>query len=249
MTTTSDSYKIELTNIYSGPLDLLLYLVKKDEIAIHEISIARVTEQYLQYIELLQILDVNIASEFLVMAATLMHVKSRSLLPPSEDVENEDDEDDPKFELIQQLLEYKKYKDLAVKLGEKEDEASKKFSRPKIDLFKNEKNDIALELGEVSVWDLLDKFSNLMKQTLLSEPSVIKDDDKPVSRYMDELMGKVGNSSSICFHDLFVDLRTKMAMIGFFLALLELVRMKKLKVYQESDFNEIKISKHLEEVA
>ncbi|MGR3319990.1 MAG: segregation and condensation protein A [Candidatus Anammoxibacter sp.] len=249
MQTSNESYKIELANIYSGPLDLLLYLVKKNEIAIHEISISRVTEQYLQYIELLQKLDVNIASEFLVMAATLMHVKSRSLLPPSEDVENEEDEDDPKFELIQQLLEYKKYKDLAAKLGEKEEEASKKFSRPKIDFFKEDKNDIALEIGDVSVWDLLDKFSNLMKETLMDEPSVIKDEDKPVSRYMDELMDKVDNSPSICFHDLFVDLRTKMAMIGFFLALLELVRMKKLKVYQESVFNEIKISKHLEEIA
>ncbi|MGR3219956.1 MAG: segregation and condensation protein A [Candidatus Anammoxibacter sp.] len=248
MTTTTDCYKIDLANIYSGPLDLLLYLVKKDEIAIHEISISRVTEQYLQYIELLQILDVNVASEFLVMAASLMYTKSRSLLPLSTDAKNEEDEDDPKFELIQQLLEYKKYKDLAAKLGEKEDITSKKFSRPKIDYFKEDKNEVDLELGDISVWDLLDKFSKLMKDTLLNEPTLITDEDKPISKYMDELMGKVGSSASICFHDLFADLKTKMAMIGFFLALLELVRMRKLKVRQDSGFSEIKILKHLESI-
>ena len=109
MNLNNNDYKVELTNIYSGPLDLLLYLVKKEEIAIHEIAISRITEQYLHYIEVLQLLDVNIASDFLLMAATLMHIKSHSLLPANEEMECED-EDDPRFELIKQLLEYKNTK-------------------------------------------------------------------------------------------------------------------------------------------
>lgn len=248
MEITKDDYKVNLTDIYSGPLDLLLYLVKKDEITIHEISIAKITEQYLEYIELLQMLDVNIASEFLVMAATLMYIKSHSLLPATEILED-DDEDDPRFELIQQLLEYKKYKDLALALNNKRDEVSKRFTRPKINFVKENEDDLTLELGNVSIWDLLDKFSNLMKQTLLDEPSLIKDDDKPVSKYMDELMVKIQDSSSIYFHDLFNNIQNRMAMLGYFLALLELVRLKKLRVQQEATFDRIKISNNLEPVS
>ena len=245
MEITKDGYKVDLTDIYSGPLDLLLYLVKKDEITIHEISISKITEQYLEYIELLQMLDVNIAAEFLVMAATLMHIKSHSLLPTTETLED-DDENDPQFELIQQLLEYKKYKDLALALNDKRDEVSKKFARPKINFVNENEDDLTLDLGNVSIWDLLEKFSNLMKQTLLDEPSLIKDDDKPVSKYMDELIFKIQNTSNIYFHDLFNNAQSRMAMLGYFLALLELVRLKKLKVQQEATFDRIKISNNLE---
>lgn len=246
METIKDDYKVELTDIYSGPLDLLLYLVKKDEIAIHEISITRITEQYSQYVELLQMLDVNIASEFLVMAATLMYIKSHSLLPSIKDIET-DDEDDPRFELIKQLLEYKRYKDMALELEKKRGEEAKRFSRPATVFSKENEDETALELSDISVWDLFDKFSNLIKQTLMNEPSLIKDDDKPISKYMDELMIKINNSASIYFHNLFVNLRSRMAMIGFFLALLELVRLKKVKVWQEASFDRIRISRHNDE--
>ncbi len=238
----NDSYKVELKDIFSGPLDLLLYLVKKEEIEIHEISISKIAEQYMHYIELLKMLDVNIAADFLVTAATLMHIKSHSLLPVTEGLEV-DEEEDPRFELIKQLLEYKRYKDLALKLGEKGDEASKKYSRPKIDLTKMSADEPALDLNEVSVWDLFEKFSNLMKETLQEKHTFISDEDKPISEYMDDLLQKFGNETTTYFHSLFAGLKSKTTMIGLFLALLELVRQKKLKVEQDTRYEEIKITK------
>ncbi len=243
----NNNYKVELTNIYSGPLDLLLYLVKKEEIAIHEIAISRITEQYLRYIEVLQMLDVNIASDFLLMAATLMQIKSHALLPVNEDMEY-DEEDDPKFELIRQLLEYKRYKDLASQLDEKRKETAKKAPRPKVAIFVDEKeDDIILELNDVTVWDLVNKFSDMIKQTLLNEPTLIKDDNKPISAYMDDLMVKIDNLPFVYFHNLFEGMDNRIAAISFFLALLELIRLNRLKVQQESTFDKIRISKYLKD--
>ena len=243
----NNDYKVELTNIYSGPLDLLLYLVKKEEIAIHEIAISRITEQYLHYIEVLQMLDVNIASDFLLMAATLMHIKSHSLLPANEEMEC-DDEDDPKFELIRQLLEYKRYKDLASQLSEKRLETAKKAPRPKIDIPIDEKDDdLILELNDVTVWDLVNKFSDMIKQTLLNEPTLIKDDNKPISAYMDDLMVRIDDVPFVYFHNLFEGANNRTAAISFFLALLELIRLNRLKIQQETAFDNIRISKYLTE--
>jgi len=243
----NNNYKVELTNIYSGPLDLLLYLVKKEEIAIHEIAISRITEQYLHYIEVLQMLDVNIASDFLLMAATLMQIKSHALLPVNEDMEC-DDEDDPKFELIRQLLEYKRYKDLASQLDEKRKETAKKTPRPKVAIFIDQKeDDIILELNDLTVWDLVNKFSDMIKQTLLNEPTLIKDDNKPISAYMDDLMVKIDNVPFVYFHNLFEGMNNKVAAISFFLALLELIRLNRLKVQQDSTFDKIRISKYLKD--
>lgn len=243
-----DNYKVELSNIFSGPMDLLLYLVKKEEVAIYEISIARITCQYMQHLELLQLLDVNLSSEFLVIAATLMQIKSRSLLPVSENIE-EDEEDDPKFELIKHLLEYKKYKDMSLKLEDKGDEIGKRFSRPKINLNKNYNNDLEFELTDIGVWDLYEKFFNLMKQTLSEKLSIIKDDDKSVAEYMKELITRVNNETNIYFDDLFTGLNNKWMMLGFFLALLELARLKKIRFEQDISFERIKICKKDDQAA
>lgn len=244
METNNKGYKVELKNIYSGPLDLLLYLIKKDEVAIHEIAISRITEQYIQYLEILQCLDVNIASEFLVTAATLMQIKAKSLLP-ADDTDDDLEEDDPQFELIKQLLEYKKYKDLAAKLGEQGETTSKCFARPKINYNIDTDEEVELDISDLSVWDLFDKFSRLMKQTLTAQPSVIKDDDKPISKYMEELMLRFENTQQLFFHNLFVGITNKITMIGFFLALLELARVKRVKIEQDMIFDEIKISKNM----
>src|SRR3989338_9239973 len=122
------SYRVKL-EIFEGPLDLLLYLIKKEELEIHDIPIAKITEQYLEYLELMKILDLNIAGEFLVMAATLMHIKSRMLLPPEAIAPEEEEEEDPRAELIRKLLEYKKFKEAAGQLSVMEREQSKVFVR------------------------------------------------------------------------------------------------------------------------
>lgn len=237
---TLQDYKVEL-NIYSGPLDLLLYLIKKNEVEIYDIPIARITEQYLQYIDILRILDINITSEFLVIAATLMQIKSHSLLP----VETADeDEDDPKFELIKQLLEYKRFKEKAFVLEEKAKDAAKRFPRSRHDIEAG-RDGIELELSDITLWDLLGKFSNLMKQTSGDKPSLISDNDRPISEYMDELMNRVNEASRIYFNDLFADLNDRIRIIGLFLAILELVRLKKITVEQDINFDVIKIRRNL----
>ena len=126
----ADAYKVRL-EIFEGPLDLLLYLIKKDEIDIYDISIERITKQYLKYIDTFKLLNIDLASEFIVMAANLMYIKSRTLLPRSEQPPEEDtDEDDPRWELIRQLIEYKKFKDAASTLAQKaQQQASKPASQ------------------------------------------------------------------------------------------------------------------------
>lgn len=238
---TLQDYKVEL-NIYSGPLDLLLYLIKKNEVRIYDIPIARITEQYLQYIDLLRILNINITSEFLVIAATLMQIKSHSLLPIDKDNE---EEDDPKFELIKQLLEYKRFKEMAFVLEKKAEDAGKRFSRPKQYIEEGSDGPIELELSDINLWDLLEKFSNLIKQTLGDKPSLISDNDRPISEYMDELMNRVKDASRIYFNDLLTDLNDRIRIVGLFLAVLELVRLKKITVEQDINFDVIKIRRNL----
>ena len=127
-------------------------------------------------------------------------------------------------------------------------ETAKKAPRPKIDIFIDEKDDdVILELNDVTVWDLVNKFSDMIKQTLLNEPTLIKDDNKPISAYMDDLMVKIDNVPFVYFHNLFEGVENKSAAISFFLALLELIRLNRLKVQQEAIFDKIRISKYLKE--
>src|SRR5437764_5127662 len=154
-------YKVKL-EVFEGPLDLLLYLIKKEEVDIYDIPIERITNQYMEYLTLMKLLNLEVAGEFLVMAATLMYIKSRMLLPVDQQITDSEAEEgeDPRWELIRQLVEYKKFKDAALQLGKREEEQSNIFVRNVDTVAVDAKN---APLAEVSIFDLINAFNDVLK--------------------------------------------------------------------------------------
>lgn len=231
-------YKIDL-EIYNGPLDLLLYLIQREEVDVYDIPISRITDQYMQYLDKLQKVDIGLAGDFLVMASTLMYVKSRMLLPRTEIVDD-GEEEDPRLELVRQLLEYKKYKESANAMTMWAEERSKRFSRPK-ERSLNEEDVEQVSLEEIDVWRIAQLFSNFMKQTLADVSRTIVQDNIPIQTYMHKIINSLFNVYDISFKRLFFKGTEKRDIIGYFLALLELARLRKVKFEQQEDFGEIKI--------
>ncbi len=234
-------YKIDL-DIYNGPLDLLLYLIRREEVDVYDIPIAKITDQYMMYLDELQSIDIGLAGDFLVMASTLMYIKSQTLLPRNEVIDGEDEED-PRLELVKQLLEYKRYKEATTAMIRLSEERSQRFSRPEERLIDDEKEeDEKLYLDEIDVWKLAQFFSTFMKQTMGDVISKIVYDDTPVHVYMDKVINSLINTYAISFKELLYNANGKVEIIGIFLALLELVRLKKVKLEQLRDFDEIRVT-------
>ena len=232
----ADAYRVDL-DIYNGPLDLLLYLIRRSEIDIYDIPIARITEQYLSYIDAIRLLDPAVAGDFLVMAATLMEIKSRMLLPtppPEEDGEPED----PRSELVRQLLEYKRYKDAAAWLAAQADERAERFGRPApAGLVHDAPQE--QDLKEVELWDLVEAFGRLMRETLAGVPDTIVDEDVPVQVISEEILDRLQREGEVPFSRLFEGQPTRRHIVAVFLALLELVRLGRVAALQEEPFGEI----------
>ncbi|KHE90920.1 MAG: segregation/condensation protein A [Candidatus Scalindua rubra] len=234
-------YKIDL-DTYNGPLDLLLYLIRREEVDIYDIPITKITDQYMAYLNEIQSIDIGLAGDFLVMASTLMYVKSQTLLPRSE-VTEEEDMEDPRLELVKQLLEYKRYREVSSAMTRLSEERGQRFSRPEVRLIDGGKeDDEKLNLEEVDVWKLAQFFSGFMKQTLGDVIQKIVYDDTPVHIYMDKVLNRLAKAYVISLRELLYDRQGKAELIGFFLALLELVRLKKIKLEQTRDFDEIRIT-------
>jgi len=219
------AYRVNL-DIFAGPLDLLLYLVRKEEVDIYDIPIAKITDQYICYIEMLKSLDIDLAGDFLVMAATLMEIKSAMLLPKvgPEQLQAEDLVD-PRAELIRQLLEYKKFKDAANLLNAAADRQKERFSRPDsvIERLKPEAEP-EIDIEQLSIWDLLEAFDTIMKATSpIGDISRIKD-DTPIDLYQIEILHRLQTEGPMSFERLFESRANRGAMIALFLALLELIR-------------------------
>lgn len=229
-------YKVKL-EIFDGPLDLLLYLVKKDEIDIYDVSIERITGQYLAYMQLFKILDLEVAGEFVLMAANLIYLKSRSLLPASQQPPEESaEEDDPRWELVRQLLEYKKFKDAAVHLHQREVSQENLFGRvvPQPD-FQAER-----PLGELSIFDILGAFQNVLKRLNARENlREIFEENFSVSDKIELILKLSAATPRISFDELFGSAATRPEVVVTFLALLELIRLKQLRVLQDEQFGEI----------
>jgi segregation and condensation protein A len=229
-------YRVNL-DMFAGPLDLLLYLVRKEEVDIYDIPIAKITDQYIRYIELLKSLDIDLAGDFLVMAATLMQIKSAMLLPKAEpDQFQDDDLSDPRRELIRQLLEYKKFKDAANLLNAAADEQKERFPRPGT-IVEQLKPDAEpeIDIEQVSIWDLLEAFDLVCKAT-----GTVKDisqilDDTPIDLYQIEILHRLQTEGAMTFERIFESKADRVVMIGLFLALLELIREKLAWVEQASD--------------
>ena len=220
-------YRVNL-DIFAGPLDLLLYLVRKEEVDIYDIPIAKITDQYLSYIRMLKSLDIDLAGDFLVMAATLMHIKSAMLLPKSEPDQLQTDElQDPRAELIRQLLEYKKFKDAANLLNDAADTHKERFPRPST-IVERLKPDAEpqIDIDQVSAWDLLEAFDSIMQATGANlDISHIKD-DTPIDLYQIEILNRLQTEGPMSFERIFEASANRTVMAGLFLALLELIREK-----------------------
>lgn len=239
------TYKVKL-EIFEGPLDLLLYLIKKDEINIHDIPIAKITDQYLQYLDLMRMLDLNIAGEFLVMSATLMHIKSRMLLPP-EETEALEEEEDPRAELVKKLLEYKKFKEAAGRLQDMEARQKEVFSRPGTKEIIEDSSEDNLYF-EANIFDLLTAFSKVLKEVPKEAFYEVIKDEVTVSEKIHEIFHLLVKRPVIYFLDLFHRAKSKMQIITTFLALLELIRMREVLVRQDKVFGDIKIIRNTQRI-
>jgi len=234
--------------MFEGPLDLLLYLVKKDHLNIYDIPIAKVTRQYLEYIDLMKLLDLNIAGEFLVMAATLMQIKSKMLLPAEELVEEE--QEDPRAELVKRLLEYEKFKQIAGQIREKELNQQDVFKRPKTespapDIKEEGKKEVYFE---ASIFDLISAFSRAVKDIPKEVFYEVIKDQFTVEQKVHEILHLLLVEQEVRLSALFSTVKSKMEIIVVFLAVLELAKMKEIIARQDAAFEEITISRNKENI-
>lgn len=230
--------------IFEGPLDLLLYLIKKDEVDIYEVSIERITDQYLEYIDTFKILNIELASEFIVMAANLMYIKSRTLLPRNEQAPEEDiDEEDPRWELIRQLVEYKKFKDAANYLEKREVENQKFYSAEQ--QFCDDLEEEGEPIVNVGIFELIQAFQGVLKRFDDEDDlTEIADDRFTVSDKIDYLITNVSKGQKVKFYQLFEEASTKSEVLVTFLALLELIRLNEFQVRQNGILGEIELSRN-----
>ncbi|MFA5402687.1 MAG: segregation/condensation protein A [Candidatus Omnitrophota bacterium] len=240
------SYKIKI-EMFEGPLDLLLYLVKKDHLNIYDIPIAKVTEQYLQYLNLMQMLDLNVAGEFLVMAATLMQIKSKMLLPAEEGSSAEVEQEDPREELVRRLLEYEKFKEIAQDLRQKETDQREVFKRPKGETEKDlsEKKDVYFE---ASIFDLINAFSQALKDIPKEVFYEVVKDKYTVEEATHDILHLLLVRSEVKLSEIFGRTKNKLEIIVNFLAVLELIRMKEIIARQSELFQEIEIVRNKENI-
>ena len=232
--------KVKL-EIFEGPLDLLLYLIKKNHVNIYDIPVALVLGQYLEYLELLKLLDINLASEYLVMAATLIQIKSRMLIPNTEEqAQEEESQEDPREELVRKLLEYQKYKEVASTLKDKEMHRLKFLTRPD-SLTDYKPQDLYFE---ASIFDLITAFKAALKDIPKEVFLEVIKDEFSVEQKMHDILHVLLLNSVIELNQLFVEARSKMEIVAAFLAILELIRLKEILVLQEGLFGKIVITRN-----
>ena len=231
-------YQVDL-DAFHGPLDLLLYLVKRDEIDIRDIPMARVAEQFRDYLNVLQFIDVEQAGEFLVMAATLMEIKSRMLLPRAEEQEAEED---PRLDLVRQLIEYKEFKEAAALLEARADQQSFRLARqpasPPPDADPTQQ-----PLRRAELWDLVSAFGRIMRETLSQQAEHIVVDHTPLQVYIDEVMNRLAEGQWLPFSALFTPPCGRARLVGLFLAVLELIKRGWLAADQPEPFTEIRLTR------
>jgi segregation and condensation protein A len=235
----ADLYRVKL-DVFEGPLDLLLHLIKKNEVEIVNIPVATITEQYMAYLEMLRDLNLDVAGEFLVMAATLMLIKSRMLLPPSED-EHDQEEADPRADLVRQLLEYQRYREAALALSERPLLRRDVFVRePQLDVEAGDPTEAAPRL-KVTVWELLEAFRTVLQRAhpdavheVITDPVSLRDRAR-------ELLQRLSVARCLDFESLFDTDATRLEIVVTFLALLELVKMGAVRAAQEALWGRIVI--------
>jgi len=235
-----EDYPIRVLN-FEGPLDLLLHLIKAHEVNIYDINISLVTQQYLDYLDLMQDLNLEVAGEFLVMAATLIHIKSRMLLPRP-DPTQEDPGEDPREALVRRLLEHQRFKAAAEMLHEKEIQRSAMWHRPD--------GRVAEVVGEapepeieVDLFSLMAAFRQVLERARSRPRVILPPEQIPIETRIEQLLARLSETDACGFDELFADVQTRGGMIVTFLALLEMIRLKMVRVFQQGNFGPIRVYK------
>ena len=238
-----ENYPVRLEGIvnFEGPLDLLLHLIKKNELNIYDIPIAVITKQYLEYVELMQEMNLDIAGEFLVMAATLIHVKSRMLLPRP-DPRQDDPDEDPREALVRRLLEHQKFKAAAELLHERETLRSAQWTRPDERIADVAGEPVEPEV-EVDLFSLMSAFRQVLERAKQRPQVRLPAEQVPIETRIEQLLARLSETEACGFEDLFADVQTKPGMIVTFLALLEMIRLKLVRVFQGGAFGDIRVYK------
>lgn len=232
----SVDYAVKL-NVFEGPLDLLLFLIKKNEIDIYDIPIALITEQYMAYVEAMKSLNLDMAGEYLVLASTLVHIKSKMLLPPAE--EGEEEEEDPRDELVRQLLEYKAYKDAALNLGMLHLLGRDVFGR---DVPHGEIADGGeTEFREIGIFELVEVFRKLIVDRGHDELMEIDVEKMSLADRISEIMDELNEKKVLTFEDLMGEAGSRTRVIYTFLAVLELMKLRLVRVYQSVPYGTIRL--------
>lgn len=241
--TLSASFRVELP-IYCGPLDLLLYLVRRNEVDILALPLARITTQFLKFLEILQFLDFDMIGDFVVMASTLVEIKSRSVLPQT----SEDDvppetplDDEPRSELIARLLEYKRYKEAAQALEEQAAQWQLRYPRLSDDRPTISRNHAADPIREVELWDLVSALGRILHKKVIEDTAAIRYDETPQAVYMERIASHVRAQGRVPFSSFFEGTNQRSKIIGLFLAILELLRHHGFRAEQPLAYGEIYI--------
>ena len=235
-----EDYPVRLLN-FEGPLDLLLHLIKKHEMNVYDISVSLITRQYLDYLNLMAEMNLEVAGEFLVMAATLIHVKSRELLPRP-DPTQEDPEEDPRDALVRRLVEHQKFKAAAELLHEKEIQRSAMWTRAD--------GPVAEVVGEapepeveVDLFSLMAAFRQVLDRARARPKVLLPPEQIPIETRIEQLLSRLSETEACGFEELFADVQTRAGMIVTFLALLEMIRLKTVRVFQQGNFGPIRVYK------
>jgi segregation and condensation protein A len=224
-------------DLFRGPLDLLVYLVRKHELDVTEIPVAKITEQYLEFLEVLQQLNVDEVGEFLEVASTLVEIKSRMVLPHGgEEIAAIED---PREDLVLRLLEYKKYKDAASMLDERSRDWQQHYPRLASDVAPRDADPAGQPIREVELWDLVSAMGRILRESQAVSPTTIVYDDTPIQVYMQRIHGKLTKERRVAFSDMFVAGMHKSAIVGVFLAVLELARHHGVRTEQNDLHGEI----------
>jgi segregation and condensation protein A len=229
-------FRVQL-DVFRGPLDLLFYLVRKQELDLREVSISLITDQYLAYLEVLEQLDVNDVADFLEVASTLVEMKSEVVLPRGE--EQLEKWDDPREQLVQRLLEFKRYKDAASMLDERSRDWQRHHARLASDLPPRELDLTGQPIQEVELWDLVGAMSRILRDSQAVQPQAIVYDDTPIHVYMQRIHKQLATGARMGFSEMFQPGMHKSAIVGIFLAVLELVRHHHVRAEQEDSHGEI----------
>jgi segregation and condensation protein A len=237
-----DAFPIKLSN-FEGPLDLLLHLIRKHELDIHDIPIALITAQYLHAIALMQELDLDVAGEFLVMAATLIHIKSKMLLPRPETAAGVEGEvEDPRDALVRRLLEHQKFKAAAGLLHEREQLRAAQWLRPDGRVAELAGDEYEPEL-EVDLFSLMNAFQAVVDRLKQRPKVLLPPEEIPVELRIAQLLARLSETDAMGFEDLFSDVAERSGLIVTFLALLEMIRLKLVRVFQSGSFGPIRVYK------